>query len=326
MNHRLVSLSSLVPVIVLVLMGLSSCRSGPETYSFTSPAAPETQAAGETAPPPWELNEDILFASPGGIDLKMDIAVPRDRAEAAPLLLYFPGNGYGGVADLDWFNSWKLQFRSMIKDAASRGFVGAACDLRPLLRLKASGEAYPFGAILEDARGAVRYLFAHAEEYGIDRKRFAVLGWSSGGHIALQLAMEGVDPEGSHGGAAAYPVKACMISCAITDPASFYLAMLAQDGPLIIDLMGARLEDAPERWRGASPVNFVSARSPATFLITAESDSNTPPEQAKFISVAMGTAGALCETLVLRQGQDKGEANYLGVPEAWAFLARVLGE
>ncbi|MCX7024032.1 MAG: alpha/beta hydrolase, partial [Spirochaetes bacterium] len=269
MKHRLMSL---LPVFVLVLAGLSSCNSGPETYSFRSPPAPETQADAETAPPPWELHEDILFASPGGIDLKMDIAVPRNAAKPAPLLLYFPGNSYGMDADLYQIRWWKEQYRSMIKDAASRGYVAVACNHRPLLRLKASGEAYPFGAILEDARGASRFLFAHAREYGIDTTRFAVLGWSSGGHVALQLAMEGVDPEGSQGGSSAYPVKACVISCSGIDPTGSYRADPIDNGPFWIPLMGARLEEAPERWRGASPVNFVSERSPATFLISAASD------------------------------------------------------
>jgi hypothetical protein len=89
-------------------------------------------------------------------------------------------------------------------------------------------------------------------------------------------------------------------------------------------LMGARLEEAPERWRGASPVNFVSARSPATFLITAASDSSTPPGQAILIAEAMGKAGAPCEALILNPGLSHD--NYLGEPEAWSFLARVLGD
>ncbi|MCX7023062.1 MAG: hypothetical protein NT080_00400, partial [Spirochaetes bacterium] len=85
-----------------------------------------------------------------------------------------------------------------------------------------------------------------------------------------------------------------------------------------------RLEEAPERWRGASPVNFVSERSPATFLISAASDSNESPEEKKQMMDAMMKAGAPCETIVLNLG--RGHDNYLGVSEAWAFLARVLGE
>ena len=46
----------------------------------------------------------------------------------------------------------------------------------------------------EDGLEAIRYLRAHADEYGIDKSRVAFWGTSSGGNTALLVALTGDDP------------------------------------------------------------------------------------------------------------------------------------
>ena len=60
--------------------------------------------------------------------------------------------------------------------------------------------AYP--AQIEDCKGAVRFLRAHAEEYGIDPERIASSGTSAGAHLAILLAVTGdvEELEGETGG------------------------------------------------------------------------------------------------------------------------------
>ena len=60
--------------------------------------------------------------------------------------------------------------------------------------------AYP--AQIEDCKGAVRFLRAHAEEYGIDPERIACSGTSAGAHLAILLAVTGdvEELEGETGG------------------------------------------------------------------------------------------------------------------------------
>ena len=42
-----------------------------------------------------------------------------------------------------------------------------------------------------DIHRAVRFIRYHADQYGIDRNRFGILGSSSGGHLALMVAAQG---------------------------------------------------------------------------------------------------------------------------------------
>ncbi|MGF7048671.1 acetyl esterase/lipase [Paenibacillus sp. DS2015] len=48
-----------------------------------------------------------------------------------------------------------------------------------------------------DARRAVRYVRRHADEYGIDRNKIGILGFSAGGHVAAMtgIVFESGDPE-----------------------------------------------------------------------------------------------------------------------------------
>ncbi len=46
-----------------------------------------------------------------------------------------------------------------------------------------------FPAQIEDVRAAVRFLRAHAAEYGLDPNRFASMGCSSGGHLSTTLGI-----------------------------------------------------------------------------------------------------------------------------------------
>lgn len=51
----------------------------------------------------------------------------------------------------------------------------------------------PFPAAVEDAKAAVRFLKAHAGEYGIDPERVVIWGESAGGYIASMAALSGDD-------------------------------------------------------------------------------------------------------------------------------------
>lgn len=56
------------------------------------------------------------------------------------------------------------------------------------IRYRLTGEA-PFPADLEDCMDALRWVRAHGGEYGVDTKRIALRGGSSGAHLALMMAL-----------------------------------------------------------------------------------------------------------------------------------------
>ena len=86
---------------------------------------------------------------------------------AKSAIIVCPGGGYGHLADHEgepvakWLN-----------EAGISAFV---------LKYRISPHKEP--APLADARRAIQYVRAHAEEYGIDKNRIAMLGFSAGGHL-----------------------------------------------------------------------------------------------------------------------------------------------
>ena len=75
-----------------------------------------------------------------------------------------------------------------LSELAQQGYVVATIEHRNAV------EGNPWPAYLEDTKCAIRYLRAHADEYGIDKDRVCIYGTSSGGNTALLVALTGDDP------------------------------------------------------------------------------------------------------------------------------------
>jgi acetyl esterase/lipase len=98
--------------------------------------------------------------------------VVEERSKTAVILI--PGGGYikqayevSGISLAKWFNS-----------------IGITAFVL-LHRLPNQAELIePWKAPLQDAQRAIRYVRAHAEEFGIDPERIGVMGTSAGGHFS----------------------------------------------------------------------------------------------------------------------------------------------
>ena len=109
---------------------------------------------------------------------------PAENKTTDATVVIFPGGGYSGRAPKEG-NGYALFLNSLGIDV----FV---CEYRVA--------PYRFPIELLDARRAVRYVRAHAEEYGIDPNKVAVMGSSAGGHLAAlvstyrdKIEYEGID-------------------------------------------------------------------------------------------------------------------------------------
>ncbi len=111
-------------------------------------------------------------------DLKMDLMLPlgAEKEEKHPLLVWFGGGGFLTMEKAA-FLPWLLYF-------VQKGYVVASAEYR-------LSNVAPFPAPLEDAKSAIRFLRAHAEEFGIDKDRVVVGGESAGGMLAAMTALHG---------------------------------------------------------------------------------------------------------------------------------------
>lgn len=150
--------------------------------------------------------KDVTFATVNNDngderDLKMNIFKPQGKDEATPVLVYIHGGGWAmgdyqgddapkdskapaqnrtgqptGQMSSDNASSYKI-----FKNILNKGIAFVSIDYR--LNSQAA-----FPAQIYDVKGAIRFLRAHAKDYGINPDKIAVCGTSAGGHLASELA------------------------------------------------------------------------------------------------------------------------------------------
>lgn len=117
-----------------------------------------------------------------------------------------------------------------------------------------------------DVKRAIAWMKENADRYGVDPDRIVLAGASSGGNLALLAAyspgigaltptdFQGVDTS----------VRGVVSYYGVHDLTAFYA--LGGDQELFHKLIGGNLEDIPERYRLASPINLVDENAPDTYL------------------------------------------------------------
>lgn len=108
---------------------------------------------------------------PIGGDHRIDIFIYRPETKKAPLpvLVYLHGGGFTAGDMRLYANQMKF-----ISEQAEALVVFPEYRLAP---------ECPYPDAIEDACGTVRWIYDHAEQFGIDKNRFAVAGDSAGGSL-----------------------------------------------------------------------------------------------------------------------------------------------
>lgn len=163
------------------------------TFTVQSTAAkvqkqfPATRIADPPLPKGVRVQENLVYSTIGGRQLRLDILVPPAGANKTyPAVILLHGGG--------WKSGDRSQTLPMARRIAGDGYVAVAVEYR------LSPEAlYP--AAVHDAKAAVRWLRAHASQFHIDSTRIAALGCSAGGQLAALLGTTNNNPafEGTTG-------------------------------------------------------------------------------------------------------------------------------
>lgn len=193
--------------------------------------------------PKWE---DVPFAEvpvrDGSRTLHMNIFAGQSGTKR-PAVVYIYGGGwfYGDHTNTRNRNIFCKNLMKLVAD----GFVVAAVEYR-------KGVEAVFPAQLYDVKGAVRFLRANAETYGIDPNRIAAMGESAGGHLTALLALTGNRPdlEGETGGNLEHSsrIQAAVDifgpSNLLTYADQFDSDVLGEDRPMQMPVSGRK----PEEW------------------------------------------------------------------------------
>lgn len=252
--------------------------------------------------------------------LRMSLLVPRTR-KLKPAIVYFPGGGFTS-ADYEKF----FEMRSALAEA---GFVVAAAEYRVV------PDRYP--APVEDGKAAVRYLRAHAREYGIDPSRIGVLGDSAGGYLAQMLATtngEVVFDKGDHLDQSS-DVQAAVTLYGISNLLNIGQGLAPQmqqvhrspavtealllHGPAFRDFAGAAISADPDQALAASPLGHIDGNEPPFLILHGSADKLVSPAQSKQLYEALRRQGDKADYLLV-EGAEHGDLTWYQQP----VIARVV--
>jgi len=126
-----------------------------------------------------QAQERVVYKKIGDeIELAINIYKPKGwkANDSRPAVVFFFGGG--------WRGGTTKQFDKHSQRLADRGMVAMTAEYR----VKSKHGSTPFEST-KDAKSAMRWVRAHAEELGIDSKRIAAGGGSAGGHLAAATAV-----------------------------------------------------------------------------------------------------------------------------------------
>jgi len=242
--------------------------------------------------------------------LRMTLLVPRTE-DLKPAIVYVPGGGFTS-ADYEKF----FEMRSALAQA---GFVVAAAEYRVV--------PSTFPAPLEDGKAAVRYLRAHAADYGIDPTRIGVLGDSAGGWLAQLLATTGGEKAYDKGDFLdqSSAVQAAVSMYGISDvrnigegfPAAIQKVhqspaateALLVNGPAFATFAGAAIGSDPAKALAAGSMGHLDGAKPPMLLMHGTADQLVSPVQSKQLYEALRARGDSVD-LVLVEGAGHGDLHW----------------
>jgi acetyl esterase/lipase len=273
--------------------------------------------------PPYTRTRDVIYGRKAGLALTMDVFRPKGKENGAAILWLCSGDFMSDVAT--------FEPGPLLADYLGRGYTVFAVG-------HSSFPAFPLDEIVPDIHRAVRYIRHNAKEYQVDADRLAMIGISSGGHLAAHVGVSAGKgppfPAPDLTGVGRYdPVErepsqiAAFVSfCGPTD-----LLNYEAEGKSILEFRlpeemrkKAKIERFPiefrdyhrkslsfspvtdkeqirQRLKALSPVSLVSADSAPGLLIYGEKDTHVPVRQAEALVGRLKAVGIPAD-LIIRKG------------------------
>jgi acetyl esterase/lipase len=262
---------------------------------------------------------DVVFSKPVLADgdtklLKMDVLSPASPARR-PLVIYLTGGGFMVAPKESGLN-----LRTFI---AESGFVVASIQYRTI------ADRATYADSLADVKSAIRYLRAHAEEYGIDPDHIALWGESAGGYLAAMAGVTGdvktfdkgdnLD-QSSRVQAVVDKFGPSDVSRVAADfDANSQRAAAAAESPLVRYIEGPSghqaLTDSPIASGPANPLSYVGPTDPPFLLFHGDQDRLVSPSQTLILHEALRAEG-VSSTRYVVHGAGHGDLVFGGNPQS----------
>ena len=265
----------------LVLLGLILVLSFSACQSSETPETPPSDLAGT-------VQQDIVYSSSNGADLKLDIHYPDLVNGPVPTVVYI----HGGA----WIQGDKEEGAGTVDIPAllEAGFAVVAVNYR-------LAPEYKFPAMIEDVKCAIRFLRANADRYSLATEKIGAYGGSAGGHLVSLLGLTDSSAGWDSGDYAEYSSRVQAVvdmfgPTNLTGPFSPEAPVKCED------VFGTCKVNDPVL-RDASPVTWVSADDPPFLILHGDKDAVVPLSQSETLYERLRDAGIEVTLVVVRNGE-----------------------
>ncbi|QGJ69272.1 Carboxylesterase type B [Planctomycetales bacterium 10988] len=244
-----------------------------------------------------KVERDLVYAEVDGNALKLDLYLPKTD-HPAPLVVWIHGGGWRGGSKKN----------PKLLKITEHGFALASISYR------FTKEAI-FPAQIHDCKAAIRWLRAHADQFGYDANWIAVAGSSAGGHLALLMGVSGAVPE-LEGEVGDHPDQSSSVQAVIDyfGPSDFVLrgktqpdrAYTEKSGSFAL-LGGLQGGVTPRMERFASPSSYVSADDPPLLIFQGKEDPVVLPDQSERILSLYTEAGLEAKLILIEKAKHGGK-------------------
>ena len=252
----------------------------------------------------------VAYGTVADEPMLLDVYRPPARATLRPAVICVHGGGM-------WTGS-RADMADPARELARAGYVTFATDYR---LVEAATGRHRWPVQLDDVQCAVRWVRANAAQYGLDPGRVGAFGWSAGGQLAALLGTR--DTRDAASPLAAHPSRvACVVDLAGDMDLAAYTSPPALDE--VVALLGGTPEEAPERYRDASPLSWIDAQTVPFLVIHGALDDVVPVAQSRQLVSALRAARVEVEYEELPDA-GHGDLTWFRVgPAVLAFLGRHL--
>ena len=167
-----------------------------------------------------------------------------------------------------------------------------------VLKYRLGTNSYRHPVMLEDAQRAIRYVRAHAADYGIDPHRIGIMGFSAGGHLAAATGTRVAEAQPRSGDpldrVSSRPDLMVLLYPVITMGPMTHV-------PSRDNLLGPN--PSQELIDETSNEKHVTSETPPTFLAQGANDAKVPVENSLMFAEALRRAGVPFELHIFEKGK-----------------------
>jgi len=230
----------------------------------------------------------------------LDIYLPANAKPNTPLVIWVHGGGWWANDKYSDMGYMKNTVRTIIE----KGYALASIDYR-----HSTTAAFP--AQIQDCNAAIEFLYANSSKYKLDKDRFALIGFSAGGHLASLLALALNNNVSDFYPANRKPSFKIKLVLDFYGPSEFISLVGAADPNVTTDpvstLLGASPLKRPDLSKRASPVTYVDKNDPPFFIVHGEKDDAVPYQQSVLLQSYLDLVKVKNELTIVKGAPHYGE-------------------